>query len=234
MGGRRAALAAGLVLAVTAAAGPAAACRLAMAIGMDVSASVDEREHALQREGMAAALLDPEVSAAFLAGDVIVLRIYEWSGRARQTVIVDWTPIADEGDLAAVAGMLRTVPRVDREFPTALGQALIFASAEFEAVGECPERVVNISGDGENNDGMHPRVAIREFGFEGITVNGLVIGGNVERLRRYFEEHVIHGPDAFVEATLDFEGFADAMRRKLIRELGPVVMDTSAGVPRAH
>lgn len=211
-----------LAAALGLAAAPAEACRLAMTIGMDVSASVDEREHALQREGLAQALVDPDVAAAFLAGDdAILLQIYEWSGRARQTVIVDWTRIEDESDLEAVAGMLLVVPRADREFPTAIGQALVFAARVLEQV-DCPARIVNISGDGENNDGIHPQVAIREFGFDEVTVNGLVIGGNVERLRRYFEDNVIHGPGAFVEVALDFESFSAAMRRKLIRELGPV------------
>lgn len=217
---RRVLVAAAVLAAV---AEPAAACRIAMTIGMDVSASIDDREHALQREGLASALLDPEVSAAFLADeDPIELQIYEWSGRARQTIIVSWTAIVDEGALEGVASVLRAMPRADREFPTALGQSLIWAGAAVGAM-DCPESLVNISGDGENNDGIHPQVAIREGGFDRTTVNGLVVGGNVDRLRRYFEEHVIHGPGAFVEAALDFEGFAEAMRRKLIRELGPVV-----------
>jgi hypothetical protein len=231
---RRAAAAAALACALAGGlAGPAAACRLAMTIGMDVSASIDDQEHALQREGLASALLDPEVAAAFLAGDdAISLQIYEWSGRARQTVIVGWTTIVGESDLEDVAALLRAMPRADREFPTALGQSLIFAGRSIGEV-DCPESLVNISGDGENNDGIHPQVAIREFGFEQVTVNGLVVGGNLERLRRYFEDHVIHGPGAFVEAALDFEGFAEAMRRKLIRELGPVV-DADDGLLRAN
>jgi Protein of unknown function (DUF1194) len=223
-----------LALALSLAAGEAAACRLAMTIGMDVSASIDDREHALQREGLASALLDPEVAAAFLSGaDPIELQIYEWSGRTRQTVIVAWTPIVDEGDLEGVAATLRAMPRADREFPTALGQSLLYAGAGFAAV-DCPESVINISGDGENNDGIHPRVVVREIASETLRVNGLVVGGNVERLRRYFEENVIHGPGAFVETTLDFEGFAAAMRRKLIRELGPVVEDAGAVRVRAN
>lgn len=210
-------LAAGLGLA-----GPAEACRLAMTIGMDVSASIDENEHALQRQGLVTALLDVEVVDAFLAEpEPVALHIFEWSGRARQTVIQDWTLIAAAGDLEAVAKVLERVPRANREFPTALGQALIFASRALEAV-ECEARMVNISGDGENNDGIQPQVVLREYPFDEVVVNGLVVGGNVARLARYFEQHVVHGPGAFVEVAQDFENFAAAMRRKLIRELGPV------------
>jgi Ca-activated chloride channel homolog len=77
-------------------------------------------------------------------------------------------------------------------------------------------------------------VAVREFGFDGVTINGLVVGGNVERLRRYYEDHVIHGPGAFVEVALDFDTFAEAMRRKLIRELGPVASVDEDLIPVRH
>jgi hypothetical protein len=217
----RAALA-GLAAALVAAGAAGAECRLAMTIGMDVSASIDEGEHALQRHGLALALVDEEVVAAFLAIDgFAMLQVYEWSGRARQTVILDWTPIAAETDLARAADAVRVAPRADREFPTAVGASLIFAWRQLERVA-CADRIVNLSGDGENNDGVPPRVVRDELGFEGATVNGLVVGGNLERLRRYYEEHVIHGPGSFVEVALAFEDFPEAMRRKLIRELGPV------------
>jgi lactoylglutathione lyase len=134
-----------LAAAATAAASPAAACRLAMTIGMDISASIDEGEHALQREGLASALIDPDVAAAMLSGpEAIQLQIYEWSGRARQTVIVDWTSIDTEGDLERVATMLRTAPRADREFPTAIGQALVFAGP-FARSRRLPEPISSTS-----------------------------------------------------------------------------------------
>ena len=41
------------------------------------------------------------------------------------------------------------------------------------------------------------------------------IGG----LDRYFRDHVIGGPDAFVVPAVDFGAFAAAIRAKLIREI---------------
>jgi hypothetical protein len=217
----RAALAA-VAAALMAAGAAAAECRLAMTIGMDVSASIDAREHALQRQGLAWALADPDVIDAFLALDgTAMLQVYEWSGRARQTVILDWTPIAGQADLVRAADLLRVAPRADHEFPTAVGAALVFAARQLERT-PCAEGMVNLSGDGENNDGVQPRVVRHELGFAGVTINGLVVGGNLERLRRYYEEHVMHGRGSFVEVAISFEDFAEAMRRKLLRELGPV------------
>lgn len=213
---------AGLVAAMLAAGAAAAECRLAMTIGLDVSASIEGREHALQRQGLAAALVEPEVVDAFLAVEgVAMLQVYEWSGRARQTVILDWTPVARAADLVEAADLLRVAPRADREFPTAIGAALAFAAQQLERV-PCAAGMVNISGDGENNDGVRPADVRRELGFAGVTINGLVVGGDLERLRRYYEAQVIHGPGSFVEVALSFDDFAEAMRRKLVRELGPV------------
>jgi hypothetical protein len=75
-------------------------CRLALLLGMDVSASVDAAEYQLQIEGLAAALIHPSVVEAALNGTgPVALSIYEWSGRFQQDVLVDWTLIQSEADL---------------------------------------------------------------------------------------------------------------------------------------
>ena len=64
----------------------------------------------------------------------------------------------------------------------------------------------------------------REFPFEGVTINGLVVGANTATLGRYYREFVIQGPGAFVEQADDYSDFETAMRRKLLRELGVIEM----------
>ena len=119
----RAALAATLLLA----AAPAAAqdCRLALALAIDVSSSVDAQEDALQRNGLAAALLAPEVQSAFFAApQPVALAVYEWSGRFNQALVVDWQEIDSPLALAAVAATIRGSQRSQTQYPTALGYAL--------------------------------------------------------------------------------------------------------------
>ena len=90
---RAGALAAGITLAVLPA--HAVECRLALALAVDISSSVDAAEDRLQRSGIVAALTSPEVEAAFFAGDLpVALAVYEWSGRYNQEIIVDWTMIS--------------------------------------------------------------------------------------------------------------------------------------------
>ena len=63
-------------------AAPAEACRLALVLAMDVSSSVDATEDQLQRGGLAAALIAPEVQDAFIdSPDPVAILILEWSGR---------------------------------------------------------------------------------------------------------------------------------------------------------
>jgi hypothetical protein len=215
-----------LVAAAALSGGPvSAACRLALSLGLDVSSSVDAREYRLQTEGLAAALVAPEVAEAFLATPEapVMLQIYEWSGWQQQVVRLDWTSVRGAADLARIAIGLRGQKRSFEQFPTALGYALRFGG-EGLAGQPCTKRTLDLAGDGTNNDGVSPEIARRSLPVPEITINGLVIGANVETLGRYYQQFVIQGPGSFVEVARDYDDFERAMRRKLLRELGVIEM----------
>ncbi|OQA73974.1 MAG: hypothetical protein BWY32_03725 [bacterium ADurb.Bin243] len=218
----------GLGLGLALAVAPAAAlqCRIALALALDVSSSVDAGEYALQSGGLAAALRDPDVAAAFLAvpGMSVDLAIYEWSGRRQQAIAVPWTEIASADDLFDVAAALEARPRAFSRHATAIGEAMLFGAAMLADRGDCPERIIDVSGDGETNDGVSPLTAQAHPALEDVTVNGLVIGITRRILARHYEAFVIHGPGAFVEMADDHADFSRAMRRKLIREVRPKIM----------
>lgn len=197
---------------------------MALQLGLDVSASVDEAEYRLQATGLASALLDPIVTEAFLNGPgPVALSIFEWSGRFQQEVLVDWTLITSEADLLAIAERIAGSPRGSQDFPTALGYALGFAANHFRDAPDCLFQTLDISGDGQNNDGFPPIAAFEHFEFDNVTVNGLAIGGASREIEDYYEAEVIHGPGAFVEYALNHDNFAEAMRRKLERELRAMI-----------
>lgn len=199
-------------------------CRLALQLGLDVSASVDPVEYQFQIDGLALALLDPTVTEAFLNGPgPVALSIFEWSGRFQQDVLVDWTMITSEADLLTIADLISRQSRGSQDFPTALGYALGFASTRFQEGPTCLFQTLDISGDGQNNDGFPPTSAFEHFAFEGITVNGLAIGGASREIEEYYLAEVIHGPGAFVEFANDHADFGDTMRRKLERELRSMI-----------
>jgi len=80
-------------------------------------------------------------------------------------------------------------------------------------------RVIDISGDGSNNRGR-PAASARDAAVRaGIIINGLPILALEPDLEHYFLDHVIGGPGAFVIAAESYETFADAILKKLIREM---------------
>jgi len=217
---RAAALLTAAALAVAAPAQAQEQCRLALQLGLDVSASVDMDEYQLQLSGLASALLDEAVMDGFLNGPgPVALSIFEWSGRFQQDIMVDWTLVETEADLTAIAERVLRQTRAHQDFPTALGYALGFAATRFQEAPPCLFQTLDISGDGQNNDGFPPEAAYEHFPFDGVIVNGLAIGGASRLIEDYYLEEIIRGPGAFVEYAGNFDAFGEVMRRKLEREL---------------
>ena len=89
----------------------------------------------------------------------------------------------------------------------------------------CLRQTIDMAGDGQNNEGFGPLIAYREFPFDGVTVNGLVVNaadfeGEVG-LIAFYKGEVLHGPGAFMIIANGFDDYERAMRRKLERELTP-------------
>lgn len=211
----------------------AESCRLALVLALDVSVSVDPAEDQLQRDGLARALLAPEVIRAFLDGGPVALFVFEWAGPSYQVnVTPGWRMVQTEEDLARAAGALhagrgRKESRRARDGSTALGTALLYAAAALSNAPPCAARTVDVSGDGENNQGLGPAEAYASPLLDGVTVNALII----DRLRvkavrpegialvAWFRAHVLHGSGAFWVLAEDYEDYERAMRAKLLREL---------------
>ena len=202
----------------------ATACRLALVLAIDVSSSVNADEDSLQRGGLANALIAPGVVEAFFASpEPVALAVFEWSGRYNQADLLDWTLIETEADLLAASDAIRNSRRSHNDFPTAMGYALGHAAGKFQDGPACLFRTIDMAGDGVNNDGFGPAEAYAAFPFDDVTVNGLVVNGadfeGETDLIPFFEQQVIRGPGAFIEIANGFADYADAMERKLIREL---------------
>ncbi len=208
-----------LAMAIATPVRPATECRLALALGLDVSRSVTDPAYALQVEGVRAALADSAVRRAILEPQgVVALAVYEWSGRWEQTVVIGWTLLRNEADIDAVIAELGALERSFRGF-TAVGRALFFGGRLLLGAPDCAARTLDLSGDGRNNDGPDPARIYERFNFGDITVNGLAIGGLEIGLLDYYANEVIRGPGAFVEFAQDWRDFPPVFRRKLLREL---------------
>jgi hypothetical protein len=209
-----------------------AACRLALVLALDVSGSVDSAEYVQQMHGVAEALSDPEVQAVLFATPdaPVSIAIFEWSASSYQQIVVDWTTLNGPSDVAVIAERLVNWQRAPAPEATGLGAALQFANTMVARAPACWDQTLDISADGKNNDWPLP-YRLRENGQLGdMNVNALVIAtdfaGTVDRtpngvaeLTAYFKARIIHGPDAFVEVAQGYAAYADAMKRKLLREL---------------
>lgn len=201
-------------------------CRLALALAVDISSSVDATEDTLQRSGIVAALTSPEVEAAFFASDLpVALAVYEWSGRYNQEIILDWMMIDSRNALLRAAEVVAASKRSHNDFPTAMGYALGYGAQLLARSPDCLRKTLDMAGDGQSNEGFPPASAYREFPFQGVTVNGLVVNaadfeGEVG-LIAFYRGEVINGPGAFLIVADGFDDFERAMRRKLERELTP-------------
>jgi len=218
---RRALLAApALPAAIVAAAGPV---DLALALAVDVSASVDFDEFGLMMGGYAAAFRDAELVARATAGPraAIAAALLLWAGPGARDLAVPWRRIGSAAEAEAFAAAIDETPRVLPPGATALGEALIAAAA---LIARCPfpaaRRVIDVSGDGAANAGAPASAGRAAAEVLGITVNALAVVHEEPDLEAYYAAEVITGPGAFVLRAERYEDFAEAIRRKLLREIG--------------
>jgi len=208
---------------MTLVAGPALAeCRHALALGLDVSSSVDAVEYNLQMTGLAGALDDPRVRRALTGdgGGHVALMVYEWSGQSHQTVILPWIEVISNAEVNLAITSLNQHRRSASNAPTALGTAIGFGAAQMAIGPNCWRQTLDISGDGINNTGYRPKQAFLNYDFSNITVNGLVVDTQGDgELQQYYRQEVIYGAGSFVETAAGYADYERAIKRKLLREL---------------
>ena len=203
-----------------------------LALMVDVSRSMGPDELELQRRGYAAAIVSDQVVGAILNGFTgqIALTYVEWAGDASHRVVVPWTLI-DSREAAEQVARTLTANFSFGMRRTSIAGAIDFASADMAANEfEGLRRVIDISGDGPNNQGR-PVVEARDAAVAaGYVINGLPLMTHdeldnlwgVEDLDLYYQDCVIGGPGAFVIPVRDWKEFPLAVRRKIVLELaGP-------------
>ena len=195
-----------------------ARCELALIFAVDASASVDPEDFRIQLSGVADGLRDPIVTDALVRGQA-ALMVVEWSGHSRQRALLDWHRMQSPAHVQGFAASLETLQRTTEGQATAIGEALAFSAAAFSTVPDCDRRVIDISGDGESNEGRLPRYLRARMQSEDITVNALVIDSHDEGLTDYFLRNVVSGPESFAITAFGVNDFAAKMRLKLYREL---------------
>src|SRR5450759_3684519 len=200
-----------------------------LVIAVDVSYSMDPEEQALQREGYVMALTSREFLRALRDGvnGKIAVTYFEWAGQNDQKVLMPWRLIDGPEAADAVAAEIARAP-YRRASRTSISGGLLFAKPLFDHSGyRGLRRVIDVSGDGANNDGALVVPTRDEVLAAGITINGLPImlkrpnpgTMDIEELDIYYEDCVIGGPGAFVVPIRERAEFIAATRTKLVLEI---------------
>ena len=207
---------------------------LALVLAIDSSASVDETEFAIQRDGLAQAFRDPQVLKAIDSGPFkrIAVTVVEWAGHAEQSVDIPWALVDGSDGALALADRIDGLQRQIMTGATSIAGALSFAnSLLLSHPFEASRLVIDLSGDGRNNQGPAVEVVRQGIVAQGVTINGLAIVNEHPTLNYYFEDRVIGGTAAFVEVANDYADYPRAIRRKLIREIRTLNISAPAPLP---
>ena len=193
---------------------------------IDVSVSVDIKEFELQKAGIIQTFSDPKFQHAVVSmPGGIAVSVMMWSGVEAPRPILPWAVISDYATIEAFTAEVAAMPRAIGGFEvTAIGTALIEGIAALGTNGiEADRMVIDIAGDGYNNDGIAPAEARDMAEAAGITVNALAV---VEepRLPEYFRQNVIT-QDGFVHPIPNYDAFIDGMNRKLWLEISGISPD---------
>ena len=204
-------------------------------LAVDISQSMDTEEQEIQRAGYVAALTSSEFLDAIKLGSIgrIAVAYMEWGGVEEQFIVANWTVIQDAQSAAAFAGQISEAPlrQVQR---TSIASALR-KSVELIQTNQYTglRQVIDISGDGPNNQGGSVTEARDQMLATGVTINGLPLMMKADQgswqallhLDYYYEDCVIGGPGSFAIPVKSKGSFADAIRMKLVMEVANLTFE---------
>lgn len=206
---------------------------LALVLAIDISGSIDPDEAKLQRQGYVEAFTDPVIVKAILGGNHgrIAVAYFEWSDAWVQKLLIDWTLLDSEASISAFAKRLADAP-ISIARRTSISGAIRYAIPMYSrSPYEAERKVLDISGDGSNNDGGLVTEVRHDALKDRIIINGLpIMNGRPnpfgfpaeDDLDKYYLHCVTGGPRSFVEVARSFEDFPRAVRKKLLQEVADI------------
>lgn len=201
-----------------------------LVLAVDVSRSMSDSELDIQREGYASAIRHPDVIAAIKQGAYgrIAVAMFEWAADFRKSDVFGWTLVENSADADALAQIILGTPAIGQN-RTSISGAIrrgieLIESSPYEGF----RKVIDVSGDGPNNQGELVLAARSAALAKKITINGLPLmtfgdpgfGLYMEDLDLYYRDCVTGGPGSFIVPVTSWDQFSEAVRRKLVQEIG--------------
>jgi len=230
-----------------------------LVFAVDTSMSIDGFEYDLLMKGIANAFRTPEIVTLIGQQNGVAVALFQWSSEVNEQYMIPWHLLKDPASVSAFAAKVETAERDPNRVFTGIGEAIEFGVRSIaENAFEGRRLKIDVSGDGRNNIGVSPSLPRQAANALGIVINGLPIltkivdysartptpagpinmgryqaHTNVDYydLETYYREKIIQGPGAFIEIANDYDDFARAFLRKLLRELTPLVSQENAAPP---
>jgi Protein of unknown function (DUF1194) len=200
-------------------------------LAADVSGSVNETRYKTQQDGYLEALGDPRVMDVVAGLDPPVLAITFIAWARDQEVMVPWTRVHDAATMDAFRNQLKGEQRPRVGVNTLIRRALLFCDTQFDGPFAGGRKVIDVSGDGDDNQGIVGLRQVRdELVGKGVVINGLPIivkppeyifpPQPPEGLDVYYRRHVVGGDGHVVIESIGFDNFKQAILQKLLLEIG--------------
>jgi hypothetical protein len=198
---------------------------LELVLAVDASGSVDDGEFSLQMQGIAQAFRNSEIQRAISSGPAgqVAVALIVWADHQVPKDNSGWHVLRQPADAEAFARIVAGFPR-RQNGATGISEGIAAAVRAIETNAiEGRRKVVDVSGDGQETPArdfvvLLPQARIMAMS-RGVTINGLAIINEDPTLLEYYKNRVRTGPDSFIMGTTDYAGFAEAIRRKLLREI---------------
>src|SRR3954470_11479221 len=200
-------------------------------LAADVSGSVSPARYRTQQDGYIEALGDPRVLKVISELDPPVLAITFVAWAREQAVMVPWMRVHDANSMELFRNRLQQTQRPQIGINTLIGRALLFCDARFDQEFTGGRKVIDVSGDGDDNQGIAALRAVRDALIgKGFVINGLPIivkppehifpQQPAEGLDVYYRNHVVGGEGHVLIESIGFDNFKQAILQKLLLEIG--------------
>lgn len=194
---------------------------------LDVSSSINAEETILQIAGMAQAIRAPEVLAAIQHGrhGRIGFQVFVWAD-GEFPELVSWRVIGSEADAAAASDeIMSSLETILKNAAASVGNLTNLSGAmehAAELLNTAPfdsrRAIVNIIGNGADNVGEDPLRTRDALVARGVTINGVVVGGD-PKVVSYYRSQVIGGRTAFVLSADKEETIVQVFALKFLSEI---------------
>jgi Protein of unknown function (DUF1194) len=200
-------------------------------LAADVSGSVNAARYRTQQEGYLDALGDTRVQHVIAELDPPVLAITFIAWAREQEIMVPWTRVHDAATMDAFRNRLKSAERPRIGINTLIARALAYCNGQFDRNFTGGRKVIDVSGDGDDNQGIIGLHDVRDaLVAQGVVINGLPIivkppnyifpPQPPEGLDVYYRQHVVGGAGHVLIESIGFENFRQAILQKLLLEIG--------------